>query len=72
MKTNMGKFDRLFRIMIAVAIAVLYSLGIITGTVAIVLLVIAGAFAITSLIGFCPLYFPFGFSTRRKKGSNVA
>jgi hypothetical protein len=72
MKTNMGKFDRLFRILIAVAIAVLYSLSIITGTVAIILLVIAAAFAITSLVGFCPLYLPFGFSTRRKKGPNAA
>ena len=32
----------------------------------IVLLVLAGIFVLTSLIGFCPLYYPFGISTCKK------
>jgi hypothetical protein len=32
----------------------------------IVLLILSGVFILTSLISFCPLYFPFGISTRKK------
>lgn len=67
MKTNMGKIDRFIRILVAVAIVVLYSANLITGALAIVLLIVAIAFVITSFVGFCPLYFPFGISTQRKK-----
>ena len=63
MKLNMGKADRVIRVLIAVAIAVLYLTNVITGTLAIVLLVLGGIFFITSLFGFCPLYFPFGIRT---------
>ncbi|HLP11963.1 MAG TPA: DUF2892 domain-containing protein [Flavobacteriales bacterium] len=71
MKTNMGTFDRALRLAAAIAVIVLYFAGIITGTLAIVLLVIAGVFILTSLIGFCPLYQIFGFSTCPKKKSTV-
>ena len=67
MKTNMGSFDRLARIIVAALIAVLYFAGVISGTVALVLLAIAGIFILTSFVGFCPLYFPFGISTKKKK-----
>ena len=36
-----------------------------SGTVAIVLLVLAGVFIITSFMSFCPLYYPFGISTKK-------
>ena len=66
MKKNMGTLDKAVRILIAVVIAVLYFANIITGTLAIVLLVVAGVMVLTSLISFCPLYFPFGISTKKK------
>jgi hypothetical protein len=47
---NMGTADRLIRISIAVAIAVAYFAGAISGTLAIVLGVIAVAFVLTSLV----------------------
>ena len=62
----MGSADKTIRIVIALLIAVLYFFNVISGTVAIVLGVIAIAFALTSLINFCPLYYPFGISTRKK------
>ena len=62
----MGITDRLLRILVAVVIGALYFLHIISGTVAIVLLVLAGIFILTSLVSFCPLYFPFNFSTVKK------
>lgn len=63
----MGTMDRAIRILIAVLIVVLYYANVISGAVAIILLVFAGAFVLTSLISFCPLYLPFGISTRRKE-----
>jgi len=63
MKKNMGNIDKIIRILIAALIAVLYFTGIVTGTLGIVLLVLAGVFVLTSLISFCPLYAPFGINT---------
>jgi hypothetical protein len=63
MKKNMGTTDKLIRILIAVAIGVLYYTNIISGTLGLILLVLAGVFVLTSFISFCPLYAPFGIST---------
>ena len=65
MKSNMGSTDKIVRIIIAIVVAVLWYTGTISGTVAIVLAVLAGVFVLTSLIGFCPLYLPFGLSTKK-------
>ena len=59
----MGTADRVIRVLIAAVVAYLYYAGIISGTLGIVLLVLAGVFVLTSLISFCPLYAPFGLST---------
>ena len=67
MKQNMGTIDKVIRIIIAVIIAGLYFTNVISGTLGIVLLVFAGVFVLTSLISFCPLYWPFGISTAPKK-----
>jgi hypothetical protein len=69
MTKNMGTADRLIRTLIAVAIAVLYFTGKISGTVAILLGIVAVAFLVTSFVGWCPSYLPFGLSTR--KGTNA-
>ncbi len=66
MKKNMGTIDKVVRILVAVVIAGLYFANIISGTVAIVLLILAGVFILTSFMSFCPLYYPFGISTRKK------
>jgi hypothetical protein len=67
MKTNMGIIDRVIRIVVALVFVGLYFASVITGTLAIVLLVLACVFTLTSLIGFCPLYWPLGISTWGKK-----
>ncbi|WP_099371890.1 DUF2892 domain-containing protein [Sphingobacterium sp. 1.A.5] len=69
MKTNMGPQDKTIRIIIAVIIAVLFFTKVITGTLAIVLLVVAGIFILTSLIGYCPVYSIIGISTCKKKAA---
>jgi hypothetical protein len=65
MKQNMGTVDRIIRLAIVVIIAALYYAGQLSGTVAIVLGIVAIAFLVTSLIGWCPSYVPFGISTRK-------
>ena len=50
MKQNMGNLDKAIRVLVAVVIAVL---------------VFAGVFILTSLLGSCPLYLPFGISTKK-------
>ncbi|ATA74746.1 MULTISPECIES: YgaP family membrane protein [Capnocytophaga] len=67
MRTNMGATDRIIRLLIAVAIGILYFTNVISGTLAIVLGILAGVFVLTSFIGFCPLYLPLGINTCRNK-----
>lgn len=66
MKANMGTLDRTVRTLIALAIAGLYFGGVLSGTVGIVLLVLAVVFLLTSLISFCPLYAPLGITTCKR------
>jgi hypothetical protein len=65
---NMGGVDRGVRILIALVIGMLYLRGTISGTLAIVLGIVAVAFVVTSFIGWCPAYLPFGLSTRKSAG----
>lgn len=60
---NMGKIDRIIRVIVAIIIAILYFTDVIPGTKGVVLIAISGVFVLTSSIGFCPLYTLFGFST---------
>ena len=67
MKKNMGTTDKIIRIVIAVLFAVLFFTKAVTGVAGISLLVLAAVFILTSLIGSCPLYLPFGINTCKKK-----
>ncbi|MEE4195712.1 MAG: DUF2892 domain-containing protein [Anaerolineae bacterium] len=64
---NMGSADRIIRLLLVALVVVLYLTGVIGGTVAIILGVLAVVFFVTSLVSFCPLYVPFGISTRKKE-----
>ncbi len=67
MKKNMGTTDKMIRVIVAVILAVLYFTKIVTGTLGIVLLVLAAVFLLTSSLSFCPLYTPLGISTCKTK-----
>lgn len=67
MKKNMGSADKVIRLLLAVVFAVLYFTGTISGTPGLVLLVLGGVFAATSLVSFCPLYTLVGISTCPRK-----
>lgn len=66
MKKNMGNVDRVIRLLVAALFLILYFTHVITGTLAVILLILAGVFVVTSLLGFCPLYVLFGFNTLKK------
>ncbi|WP_339737352.1 DUF2892 domain-containing protein [uncultured Sunxiuqinia sp.] len=66
MKKNMGMADRVIRSIIAVLIAILYFTNVISGTLGLILLILACVFLLTSMISFCPLYAPFGLNTCKK------
>lgn len=63
MTTNMGKADRLVRPLLAIAFLALYFTGTVTGIFGIVLLVLAGVFLLTSVVGNCPLYTLLGIKS---------
>ena len=69
MKKNMGTIDKAVRLVVAAIIILLYFTNLISGTLAVVLLVVAAILAITSLIGICPLYMLFGINTLSKKSN---
>ena len=62
----MGSLDKTIRILLVIAIGVLYYTKVIEGTLALVLGAFAVVLLLTSLISFCPLYLPFDISTKRK------
>jgi tetrahydromethanopterin S-methyltransferase subunit C len=64
MKKNMGRLDRTLRLIAALAFLVLVIVGVVKGTGAIVLVIVAAIFVLTTLVGFCPLYKPLGVSTK--------
>ena len=64
MKKNMGKVDRLVRIVAAV---VLLGLGLFTGSwLRYLFYALAVIMAVTSAVGVCPLYYPLRFNTLGK------
>jgi hypothetical protein len=67
MKKNMGSTDRALRLIVAIALVVLYFSNILTGTLGIIALAAAGVFALTSLVSFCPIYPLLGINTCKTK-----
>lgn len=63
----MGPADRIIRVVVAAAIAGLYYSDIINGTGAVLLLVLAVIFMLTSFLGSCPIYSLFGIQTCKNK-----
>jgi uncharacterized membrane protein len=63
MKKNMGSTDQIIRVLIAVIIGILYFMDVITGTLGIVLMIVASIFVATSLVSSCPLYSILGMRT---------
>jgi uncharacterized membrane protein len=67
MKQNVGKMDRIFRLAIAISLAILAYSKIIPADLALTVYIVAGVIALTGIFRFCLLYKPFGISTCREK-----
>jgi len=67
MKKNLGTADKIIRVLVAVIIAILYFTGVVTGTLGIILMVLAIIFVLTSLVSVCPIYLALGLSSAKKK-----
>ena len=65
MKPNLSNLDRTIRVIIAALFAYLYFAGAVTGVLGIVLAALAVVFVLTAVVGYCPLYGLFKFSTIR-------
>ena len=63
----MGTIDKVIRILVAVVVVILYFTHVISGILAIILLILAAVFVVTSFLGFCPLYIPLGLNTGKKE-----
>ncbi|MFZ1703375.1 MAG: DUF2892 domain-containing protein [Saprospiraceae bacterium] len=63
MTSNMGRTDKLIRMVVALIIATLYYFGYISGFLALILLVIGIILALTSVLNFCPIYKLVGINT---------
>lgn len=67
MKKNMGSYDKLIRLAIAIVIIVLYYTGVLPETLGIIGLVVALILTLTSLVSFCPIYALLGMNTCKKE-----
>lgn len=66
MRKNMGTTDSMIRVAVAAGICILYITNQISGSVAIILGILALVMILTSFVRVCPLYLPFGISTVKK------
>jgi K+-transporting ATPase A subunit len=66
MVKNMGKRDKVIRILSALVVGFLIFTGQIAGTLAFILGIFAIVFIATSIVGTCPLYIPLKISTIKK------
>ena len=66
MNKNIGKTDKIIRIVAAVIISMVYITGKIPGTFGFILLSIGGILLITAVIDFCPLYKLLKFKGTKK------
>jgi Inner membrane protein YgaP-like, transmembrane domain len=63
-KQNVGGIDRVLRIALGVIMAII-GLFVLKGTAGTVVGIVGLIPLVTGLVGFCPLYLPFKFSTNK-------
>ncbi len=68
MKKNVGKSDRIIRVV--VGLIFLYLGSVATGAFSVILYIVAVILLLTGLVGTCPLYSALKMNTRKKPGSS--
>ncbi len=68
MKSNLGKPDRMIRLIAGVVIAILFATGqlALTSTLGIILAVAGVIFLFTGLVNWCAIYSLLGLSTKKE------
>lgn len=67
MKANIGSADKLIRLILAIALILLFYFEVLSDTWGIIALIGALVLTVTSLINFCPFYPLFRINTAKKK-----
>lgn len=67
MKKNIGRVDKIVRIILAIAMLIPLAMGTVSSTVAIILAIGVVILLTTAFINFCPIWRIFGISTRKKE-----
>ena len=67
MKKNINNLDRIIRITIFALALILFITKILTGTIAVVFLIVGTVLMFTSIINFCPIYRLLGINTCKIK-----
>jgi hypothetical protein len=62
---NMGNMDRIVRAVLGIIVGIIAFVAV-SGVAQIILWVIGAILILTAAIGFCPLYAPFHFSTKKQ------
>ena len=65
-KKNVSSMDRGIRLALAVILGFLYFTGTVSGTLGLIVFILAIVMLVTSMVSFCPLYALFGLSTIKK------
>jgi hypothetical protein len=65
MKVNESGLDRVLRVVVGIALILLYLLGVVGGTLGVVFIVVGAIALITGLVGFCPLYSLLKIQTKK-------
>lgn len=66
MKCNISPIDRLLRIIAGVLLGILFISGLLSGALAIIILVLSIIMLATGLLKFCLVYAIFGISTSKE------
>lgn len=65
LKVNEANWDRIARVVLGIILIYMGLGGVVGGALGIVLDILGAVFVLTGLVGFCPLYTLFKFSTRK-------
>ena len=63
---NMGGIDRIVRAIVGIGLLIL-AFWVVNGALQIIFWILAAILLITALVGICPAYMPFHFSTKKSK-----
>jgi hypothetical protein len=64
-KANETKWDRIVRVVLGIVLLYLGLGGVVVGTLGVVLDILGAILLLTGVVGFCPLYRLFNFSTKK-------